>query len=251
MKQFHVVTAFPKMFEGVFGESILKRAQNKGLARIVIHDLRDFTSDKHKTVDDYPFGGGSGMILKPEPIFLCVENILKRFKLSNPRIILTSPAGKVYDQKYANVLAQDQRDLIIICGHYKGVDERVREHLITEEISIGDYILTGGEIPAMVIVDSVVRLLPGVLGDFDSAASDSFQTGYLDHPHYTRPREFRGMKVPEVLLSGNHARIEAWRKEMALKLTRERRKDLLNHTDDKHECDQKNETPDKEVMPDE
>ncbi len=236
MKQFHVVTAFPSMFENVFGESILKRAQDKGLAKIEVHDLRDFTFDKHKTVDDYPFGGGSGMILKPEPIFLCVENILENDELRNPRIILTSPAGRVFDQAYANEMAADDRDMIIICGHYKGVDERVREHLVTEEISIGDFILTGGEIPAMAIVDAVVRLLPGVLGDFDSAASDSFQTGTLDHPHYTRPRDFRGMKVPDVLLSGNHAKIEAWRREMALKLTRERRRDLLEKNDEKNEA---------------
>ncbi len=236
-KQFHVVTAFPNMFKGVFGESILKRAQDKDLAVIEVHDLRDFTFDKHKTVDDYPFGGGSGMILKPEPIFLCVEHILQKYPLHEPRIILTTPAGRVFDQTYANEMAADNRDLIIICGHYKGVDERVREHLVTEEISIGDFILTGGEIPAMAIVDAVVRLLPGVLGDFDSAASDSFQTGFLDHPHYTRPRDFRGMKVPEVLLSGNHAKIEEWRREMALKLTRERRRDLL----EKHRDEQKQE----------
>ncbi len=236
-KQFHVVTAFPNMFKGVFGESILKRAQDKDLAVIEVHDLRDFTFDKHKTVDDYPFGGGSGMILKPEPIFLCVEHILQTYPLHEPRIILTTPAGRVFDQTYANEMAADNRDLIIICGHYKGVDERVREHLVTEEISIGDFILTGGEIPAMAIVDAVVRLLPGVLGDFDSAASDSFQTGFLDHPHYTRPRDFRGMKVPEVLLSGNHAKIEEWRREMALKLTRERRRDLL----EKHRDEQKQE----------
>ncbi len=226
-KQFHVVTAFPEMFAGVFGESILKRAQEKGVAVIAVHDLRDFTFDKHKTVDDYPFGGGSGMILKPEPIFLCVEDILEKNELRNPRIILTTPAGRKFDQHYANEMAADERDVVIICGHYKGVDERVREHLATEEISIGDYVLTGGEIPAMVIVDAVVRLLPGVIGDFDSAAGDSFQSGLLDHPHYTRPRDFRGMKVPEVLLSGDHARIEQWRKEMALKFTRARRQDLL------------------------
>ena len=177
------------------------------------------------------------MILKPEPIFLCVEHILQKYPLHEPRIILTTPAGRVFDQTYANEMAADNRDLIIICGHYKGVDERVREHLVTEEISIGDFILTGGEIPAMAIVDAVVRLLPGVLGDFDSAASDSFQTGFLDHPHYTRPRDFRGMKVPEVLLSGNHAKIEEWRREMALKLTRERRRDLL----EKHRDEQKQE----------
>ena len=234
IKQFHVVTAFPNMFDAVFGESILKRAQDKKIAEIAVHDLRQFTFDKHKTVDDYPFGGGAGMILKPEPIFLCVENVIEKYQLHEPRIILTTPAGRVFNQKYANELAEDDRSLIIICGHYKGVDERVREHLVTEEISIGDYILTGGEIPAMVIVDAVVRLLPGVLGDFDSAASDSFQTGQLDHPHYTRPREFRGLKVPDILLSGNHGKIEAWRKEMARKITKERRKDLTKPEKDEN-----------------
>ncbi|RME01155.1 MAG: tRNA (guanosine(37)-N1)-methyltransferase TrmD [Calditrichaeota bacterium] len=224
MRHFHIVTAFPNMFTHIFGESILKRAQDKQIAKIEVHDLRAFTSDKHKTVDDYPFGGGAGMILKPEPIFLCVENIIQKYELQNPRIILTSPAGKVFDQNYANHLAGDERPIIIICGHYKGVDERVRQYLVNEEISIGDYILTGGELPAMVIIDAVVRLLPGVLGDFESAASDSFQTGMLDHPHYTRPRDFRGMKVPDILLSGNHAKIDAWRKEMAQKRTEERRK---------------------------
>jgi len=247
-KQFYVVTAFPRMFANLFEESILKRAREKGAAEIVVHDLREFAFDKHKTLDDYPYGGGPGMILKPEPIFLCVENIIKTYRLDNPRIILTSPRGRLFDQGYANELAREQdRALIFICGHYKGVDERVREFLATEELSIGDFILTGGEIPAMAVIDAVVRLLPDVLGDFDSAASDSFQNGYLDCPYYTRPQEFRGMQVPEVLLSGNHAKIAAWRRDMAENITRERRGDLF----DKAKQRQHKNNDDKEVTDDE
>lgn len=227
--QIHIVTAFPGMFSGVFGESILKRAQESGRVRIEIHDLRLFATDKHKTLDDYPFGGGAGMIMKPEPIFSCVEAIIEKNNLIEPRIILTSPAGEKFHQAYANRLAADpERPMIIICGHYKGVDERVRQFLANEEISIGDYVLTGGELPAMIIVDAVVRLLPGVISDITSAEEDSFQTSRLDHPHYTRPREFRGMKVPEVLLSGNHQEIAKWREKMSLEITALRRKDLLD-----------------------
>lgn len=225
---FYIVTAFPNMFQGVFGESILKRAQDAHKTTLQLFDLRDFTADKHRTVDDYPFGGGPGMILKPEPIFLCVEHIIREYTLESPRIILTSATGRTFRQDYANEIAQNSvGPIIIICGHYKGVDERVRAHLITEEISIGDYILTGGELAAMVIVDAVVRLLPGVLGDLDSALGDSFQTGLLDCPYYTRPRDFRDMETPEVLMSGNHAEIEKWRKEMSVKITKKNRPDLL------------------------
>lgn len=229
---FHIVTAFPNMFSGLLSESIIKRAVEQQLASITVHDLREFAFDKHKTLDDYPFGGGPGMILKPEPIFLCVEHIIEQFKLSQPRIILTTPVGRQFDQAYANELAgSEQRPVIIICGHYKGVDERVRLFLANEEISIGDYVLTGGELPAMVIVDAVVRLLPGVIGDFASAEEDSFQSGRLDYPHYTRPQDFRGMKVPDVLLSGHHKKIAAWREEQSKKLTQSRRRDLLQSED--------------------
>jgi len=222
-----IITAFPDLVKSPLEESIIKRAQQKGLVQIRVHNLRDFATDKHRQVDDYPYGGGSGMILKPEPIFNCVESLLKQNQGSKPRIILMSPRGVKYSQKMAWELSRCQH-LIFICGHYKGVDERVRENLITDEISIGDYILTGGELPALVVIDSVVRLIPGVLGDFDSVVTDSFQNGLLDHPHYTRPREFRGMKVPEVLLSGHHAEIEKWRKQKALEITLKRRKDLLD-----------------------
>ena len=228
MMNIYIVSAFPNMFSGVLSESILKRAQEARKVRFEVIDLRDFTQDKHKTVDDYPFGGGPGMILKPEPIFRAVEHIAETEKLDNPRIILTSAAGRRFDQAYANQLAAEpERPMIIICGHYKGVDERVRAFLVTEEISIGDYILTGGELAALVIVDAVVRLIPGVISDPESALGDSFQSPLLDCPYYTRPREFRGMKVPDILLSGDHAKIAAWRREKAVEMTRKHRPDLL------------------------
>jgi tRNA (guanine37-N1)-methyltransferase len=221
-----IITAFPNLFKGPVEESILKRALDKEIVQIKIVDLRDFTTDKHKQVDDYPYGGGPGMVLKPEPFFRAVDHVKGEETLANPKILLMSPQGETYTQKKAKELALEQ-ELIILCGHYKGIDERVSEYLATEEISIGDYILTGGELAAMVVVDSVVRLLPGVLGDFDSAKTDSFEQGMLDCPYYTRPENFRGMKVPEVLLSGNHAAIEKWRREKSLERTKKRRKDLL------------------------
>jgi tRNA (guanine37-N1)-methyltransferase len=226
--QFHVVTGFPKLFEGPLTESIIKRASARKLVEIFLHDLRDYTADKHRSIDDYPFGGGPGMILKPDPIFTCVEHIQKEFQLEASRVILTSPQGETFTQNKANELAQE-RAVIFICGHYKGVDERVREHLATEELSLGDYVLTGGELPAMVVMDAVIRLLPGVLGDIDSAAGDSFQTNLLDHPHYTRPEVFRDHRVPEILISGHHGQIAAWRKAAAEARTRERRADLLQN----------------------
>lgn len=222
----HIVTAFPKFFENPLDESMMKRARQHEIVAIHVHDLRDFTTDKHRSVDDYPYGGGPGMIMKPEPFFACVEHIRTQHDLSSARVILLSPQGETFSQKKANALAQEPA-LIFLCGHYKGVDERVHEHLATEELSIGDYVLTGGELPALVVIDAVVRLLPGVLGDLDSAVGDSFQTGRLDYPHYTRPEEFRGWRVPEVLLSGHHARIAQWRREQAEARTRARRADLL------------------------
>jgi tRNA (guanine37-N1)-methyltransferase len=226
-----VVTAFPNLFHGPFDESILKRAQEKNIVKIDILDLRDFTTDKHKQVDDYPYGGGPGMVLKPEPFFKAVDFIKKENDLINPKILLMTPQGEPYTQQKAKKLSHEQ-ELIFLCGHYKGVDERVREYLATDEISIGDYILTGGELATMVVIDSLVRLLPGVLGDFDSAKTDSFEQGVLDCPYYTRPADFRGMKVPEVLLSGHHAEIEKWRREKALERTERRRSDLLNNVED-------------------
>lgn len=225
MKVF-VVTAFPRVFDGPLDESIIRRAREKDCVQIEIYDLRVFTTDKHKQVDDYPYGGGPGMILKPEPFFKAVDRIKHDNHLTNPKVILMTPQGRTYNQKVAKELATSE-GLIFLCGHYKGVDERVREHLATDEISIGDYVLTGGELAALVIIDSVVRLLPGVIGDFNSARTDSFEQEGLDCPYYTRPENLNGMKVPEVLLSGHHAEIEKWRKEKALKRTKERRSDLL------------------------
>lgn len=224
--QIHIVTGFPKLFTGPLTESILKRALERKLAEILIHDLRDYTTDKHRTIDDYPYGGGPGMILKPEPIFACLDHLRAHYELAGAPIILMSPQGERFTQRRANELAK-LPTVVFICGHYKGVDERVRECLATEELSIGDYIVTGGELPAMVVIDATIRLIPGVLGDWDSASGDSFQQDSLDYPHYTRPEEFRGLRVPEVLISGHHAKIAEWRKNMAEARTRERRADLL------------------------
>lgn len=222
-----VVTGFPKLMHSPLNESIIKRAQTKGLAEIVLHDLRDFTTDKHKTIDDTPYGGGAGMILKAEPVFACIEALQK--KRTYDEIIYLSADGERLTQKLANELSLKQT-LLLLCGHYKGIDERIREALITREISIGDYVLTGGELPALVLIDAVVRLIPGVIGDGESLLTDSFQQSVLDGPHYTRPEVFRGMKVPEVLLSGNHQQIQAWREEQQRKRTAERRKDLFEQS---------------------
>ncbi|MBS4198934.1 tRNA (guanosine(37)-N1)-methyltransferase TrmD [Bacillus sp. FJAT-49732] len=220
-----VLTLFPEMFSGVFGSSILKKAVEKEAASYNVVNFREFSNDKHKTVDDYPYGGGAGMVLKPQPIFDAVDHLKKDSK-ANPRIILLCPQGETYTQKKAEELAKEDH-LIFICGHYEGYDERIRENLVSDEISIGDYVLTGGELGAMVVIDSVVRLLPGVLGNEDSPIYDSFSSGLLEHPHYTRPADFRGMKVPEVLLSGNHQKINEWRENESLKRTKSRRPDLL------------------------
>ena len=221
-----VVTAFPGLLAGPLTESIIKRAQDSGVVDIEIVDLRDFTEDKHRQVDDYPYGGGPGMIMKPEPFFRAVDAIKGRIAAMEPRVVLLTPQGEKYAQSRAKHFATEDT-LIFLCGHYKGIDERVREALVTEEISIGDYILTGGELAAMVVIDSVVRLLPGAIGDMDSARSDSFENERLDCSYYTRPEEYRGMRVPEVLLSGHHAKIDEWRETTALHRTRQRRMDLL------------------------
>lgn len=226
MMNIHVLSLFPDMFDGVFGASIMKKAQEKGAVNFNVTDFRAFSNNKHNQVDDYPYGGGAGMVLKPEPLFNAVENLQAQGK--KPRIILMCPQGERYSQQKAEELAQEE-DLIFLCGHYEGYDERIREHLVTDEISIGDFVLTGGELAAMTIIDSVVRLLPGVLGQEASHINDSFSTGLLEHPHYTRPADFRGMKVPDVLLSGNHAKIDEWREEQSLKRTFERRPDLLEN----------------------
>lgn len=226
-----IITIFPEMFEGPLNISILKRAKEKGIIEINIHNLRDYTTDKHRSVDDYPYGGGAGMVMKPEPIFRCVRSLKKDYS----EIILLTPQGEVYNQKIAEELSRKEH-LIFICGRYEGIDERVR-CIVTREISIGDYILSGGEIPALVIIDSIVRLLPGVVGDPNSLKEESFQEGLLEYPQYTHPRNFEGMEVPEVLLSGDHEKIRRWRRKEALKRTLLRRPDLLeraNLTEEDH-----------------
>jgi len=222
-----IVTLFPEICRGPLSESIMKRAQENRIVELHIHNLRDWTTDKHHVVDDSPFGGGQGMVMKPEPIYAAVEDLKSQIANRKPLILLMSPAGRRLDQQMAQQLSQESH-LIIISGHYEGVDHRVIEHLIDLEISIGDYVLTNGGIAAVVLVDSIVRLLPGTLGHEQSAADDSFSNGLLEAPQYTRPADFRGWKVPEVLLSGNHAEIAKWRKEQAITRTRENRPDLLN-----------------------
>jgi tRNA (guanine37-N1)-methyltransferase len=217
-----VLTLFPAMFAGPLDESIIKRARLKGLLDLKIHDLRQWTHDRHRTVDERPFGGGPGMLMKPEPLFEAVESLRRK----KTRVILFSPSGRKFDQAIARELAQ-QEDLLLVTGHYEGFDERVRLALVDDELSIGDYVLTNGALPAMVVVDAVTRLLPGALGDDESSRDESFSAGLLEYPQYTRPADFRGMKVPEILLSGNHAEIEKWRREQARLRTKERRPDLL------------------------
>jgi len=219
-----IITVLPELLVSPLGESIVRRAQQKGLVEIVVHNLRDYTTDRHRQVDDYPFGGEAGMVMKVEPIFRCIEKL--RSERTYDEIIYTSPDGVRYDQHEANRLSTLE-NIIILCGHYKGVDHRVREHLVTREISIGDYVLTGGELAAAVIADSVVRILPGAIGDESSALTDSFQDGLLAPPVYTRPAEFNGWQVPEVLLSGHAAQIEAWQEEQALERTRALRPEMI------------------------
>ncbi|MBC7263429.1 MAG: tRNA (guanosine(37)-N1)-methyltransferase TrmD [Chloroflexi bacterium] len=222
--RFDILTLFPGLFAGIFEESIVKRAIESGLVSIHLHNIRDYTTDKHHITDDMPYGGGGGMVMKPEPIFRAVEAVMADGP-AGP-IILLSPQGRLFTQEMALELAAQPR-LVLICGRYEGVDERVRLHLATDEISIGDYVLSGGEIPAMVIVEAVTRLLPSALGDPMATLRDSYAEGLLEHPHYTRPAEFRGHRVPEVLLSGNHAEIVRWRRRESLRRTLERRPDLL------------------------
>ena len=217
-----VLTLFPGMFPGPLDESIIKRACESGRLRLGIRDLRDYTHDRHRKVDDRPFGGGPGMLMKPEPLFEAVEAL----RGEKTRVILTSPAGRPFRQEIAQELAGEEH-LLLVCGSYEGFDERVRECLADDELSIGDYVLTNGALPAMVIIDTVTRLLPGVLGDDESSVDESFSDGLLEYPQYTRPAEFRGMSVPEVLLSGDHAAIERWRREQARMRTGQRRPDLL------------------------
>ena len=219
------LTLFPQMFDGVLNQSILKRAQDKEMLQINTVDFRDFAENKHNQVDDYPFGGGQGMVLKPEPIFNAMKDI---DKTENTRVILMCPQGRPFNQEIAQELSHSEH-LVFICGHYEGYDERIRQHLVTDEISMGDYVLTGGELPAMVMTDAIVRLIPGVLGNQQSHEDDSFQDGLLEFPQYTRPRSYQDMNVPEVLLSGNHAHIDQWRHEQKPIRTWEKRPDLLEN----------------------
>jgi tRNA (guanine37-N1)-methyltransferase len=220
----HVVTGFPDLMRSPLRESIIRQAKLKKLVRIRLHDLRKYTHDRHRTIDDTPYGGGAGMILKPEPFFESVETLSAKEPFDE--VVYMSADGEKLDQQLANELSLKRR-ILILCGHYKGIDERVRGGLVTREISIGDYVLTGGELPALVLIDAVVRLIPGVIGDGESMLTDSFQDGMLDHPSYTRPAEYRGLKVPDVLLSGDHREIERWRREQRLLRTKARRNDLL------------------------
>lgn len=219
-----IVTALPKMLTSPLNESMLKKAQERGVVTIGVHDLRDYTHDRHRTVDDSPYGGGAGMVLKPEPVFEAVEKLLAERTYDD--VILLTAEGETFNQKVANELSLKE-NVVFICGHYKGVDERIRERLVTREISIGDYVLTGGEIAALTVIDAIVRILPGALGDSESALNDSFQTGLLDSPQYTRPADFRGMKVPDVLLNGNHEEVRKWREAKSVERTSERRPDLM------------------------
>ena len=231
MLKIDVLTIFPEFFREVFDFGIIRRAKSAGIVEINVHDLREFTTDKHRMVDDRPFGGGDGMVLKCEPIFRAIENLIGTSDRENypqgTRVVLLSPQGKVFKQSAAKEFADKAEHIVLICGRYEGVDERVNDALVSEEISVGDYVLSGGEPAAIILVDAITRLLPRALGSETSAANDSFSNGLLDCPHYTRPPDFRGMRVPEVLLNGNHAEIEKWRREKALEKTKKFRKDLL------------------------
>ncbi|MDX8365042.1 tRNA (guanosine(37)-N1)-methyltransferase TrmD [Cytobacillus sp. IB215665] len=224
-----ILTLFPEMFEGVFGHSILKKAQDKEAVSLKATNFREYTTNKHGKVDDYPYGGGAGMVLTPQPIFSAIEDLSKEIN-TNPRIILMCPQGEKFNQSKAKELSTEDH-IVFICGHYEGYDERIREHLVTDEISIGDFVLTGGELASMVVIDSVVRLLPGVLGNDESAVEESFSMGLLEHPQYTRPANFQDHQVPDVLLSGNHQRISEWRQKESLRRTLLRRPDLLSQAD--------------------
>lgn len=243
--QFEVFTLLPEVFPSYLETSIIKRARERGLIRVDVHNIRDYTHDKHHTTDDTPYGGGGGMVMKPEPVFEAVETVLglaspfdetQSTPLAQPTtapnipVILLTPQGRVFNQSIAEELSRYPR-IALICGRYEGVDERIREHLVTDEISIGDYVLTGGELPALILIDAIARLLPDVLGDPTGAEDDSHAMGLLEYPHYTRPPEFRGVKVPEVLLSGDHAKIEKWRREQALLRTFNKRPDMLEKTE--------------------
>lgn len=222
----HVMTLFPDIFKAYIGESMMKKAVENSILEVELYNIRDFSENKHKKVDDYPFGGGAGMVMTPQPIFSTYEYIVEKYELENPRVIYLSPKGRVFNQKIAKSLSL-QNDIIFLCGHYEGVDQRIIDLIVTDEISIGDYVLTGGELPALVMIDSIARLVPGVLNRSESHEDESFENDLLEYPQYTRPRSFNGLEVPEVLLSGNHKKIDEWRFEESQKITLERRPDLI------------------------
>ena len=233
--QFEVFTLLPEVFPPYLESSIIQRARQRGLVSVNLHNIRDYTHDKHHMTDDTPYGGGGGMVMKPEPVFEAVETVLELGTHQSPPapappIIMLTPQGRVFTQTVADELSRHEK-IALLCGRYEGMDERIREHLVTDEISIGDYVLTGGELPALILIDAVSRLIPGVLGDPDGAADDSHATGLLEYPHYTRPPEFRDWKVPDILLSGDHGKIEKWRREQSLLRTLERRSDLLEEAE--------------------
>ncbi|MBC2576719.1 tRNA (guanosine(37)-N1)-methyltransferase TrmD [Peptostreptococcus canis] len=223
----YVMTLFPDIFNAYIGESIMKRAIDKGILEVKLYNIRDFSDNKHKKVDDYPFGGGAGMVMTPQPIFSAYEHILKENSLDNPKVIYLSPKGRIFNQKMSKEFSIEG-DIILLCGHYEGIDQRVIDEIITDEISIGDYVLTGGELPALVLIDSICRLIPGVLNRNESFEDETFENNLLEYPQYTRPREFKGIEVPKVLISGNHKKVDEWRLEKSKVLTRERRPDLWN-----------------------
>ncbi|VHV44195.1 tRNA (guanine-N(1)-)-methyltransferase (M1G-methyltransferase) (tRNA [GM37] methyltransferase) [Clostridioides difficile] len=230
--RFHIMTLFPEIFNSYMDESIMKRAVEKGIIEVYIYNIRDFSNNKHKKVDDYPFGGGVGMVMTPQPIYDTYKHIITTHNINNPSVIYLTPKGKVYNQSIAKQMSLKE-DIILLCGHYEGVDERIIDLIVTDEISIGDYVLTGGELPALIMIDSISRLIPGVLNQEESFEEESFKDNLLEYPHYTRPRDFEGLKVPEVLLSGNHKKIDEWRREESIRITKERRFDLYKKSNEK------------------
>ncbi|HDN2400634.1 TPA: tRNA (guanosine(37)-N1)-methyltransferase TrmD [Clostridioides difficile] len=230
--RFHIMTLFPEIFNSYMDESIMKRAVEKGIIEVHIYNIRDFSNNKHKKVDDYPFGGGAGMVMTPQPIYDTYKHIITIHNINNPSVIYLTPKGKVYNQSMAKQMSLKE-DIILLCGHYEGIDERIIDLIVTDEISIGDYVLTGGELPALIMIDSISRLIPGVLNQEESFEEESFKDNLLEYPHYTRPRDFEGLKVPEVLLSGNHKKIDEWRREESIRITKERRFDLYKKSNEK------------------
>ncbi|OMK74319.1 tRNA (Guanine-n(1)-)-methyltransferase [Clostridioides difficile] len=226
------MTLFPEIFNSYMDESIMKRAVEKGIIEVHIYNIRDFSNNKHKKVDDYPFGGGAGMVMTPQPIYDTYKYIITTHNINNPSVIYLTPKGKVYNQSMAKQMSLKE-DIILLCGHYEGIDERIIDLIVTDEISIGDYVLTGGELPALIMIDSISRLIPGVLNQEESFEEESFKDNLLEYPHYTRPRDFEGLKVPEVLLSGNHKKIDEWRREESIRITKERRFDLYKKSNEK------------------